>query len=197
MGVLNDETNSVRGYGTLFRLAPDGTLITLVYLNETNGAYPHGNLLLGPDGNIYGTTSGYPGYAGNGTIFQLSPDGTFKTLIAFNGTNGSQPYAGLTLGPDGNLYGTTSGGGAYGGGTVFRLTVPMTPVLQPVTSSGGQFVFSWNSVAGLNYQVQYNSDPGSTNWLNAGPVISASSGTTFQTDALSGAQGFYRVLLVQ
>ena len=193
---IGNGSNYVFGFGVVFQLATDGTLALLVNFNGTNGGYPRGSLLHGPDGKLYGTTRGGSGSAGNGTIFQVSLDGTFKTLIMFNGTNGSAPSTGVVLGPDGNLYGTTSAGGAFGVGTAFRLTVPMTPVLQPVLSSIGQFVFSWNSVAGLNYQVQYKADPGSTNWANAGSVITASSGTTFQTNAVTGAQGFYRVLLV-
>lgn len=195
LGIRND-TNAVLGYGTLYRLSADGTLTTLVYFNSTNGAYPQGSLLFGPDGNIYGTTSGYPGWAGNGSVFQLKPDGTLNTLVLFNGTNGANPYAGLTLGPDGNLYGTTYSGGQYGDGTIFRLTVPMAPVLQSIPSGPGQIAFSWNSASGLNYQVQYSTDLSSTNWANVGSVLTATNGTTFQTNAVTDAQGFYRVLLV-
>jgi uncharacterized repeat protein (TIGR03803 family) len=46
----------------------------------------------------------------------------FKTLINFDGTNGSYPSCPLVLGTDGNLYGTTAGDGANGGGTVFKVT---------------------------------------------------------------------------
>ena len=46
----------------------------------------------------------------------------FTTLFAFDGTNGARPGAGLTLGIDGNLYGTTCGGGEYGKGTIFKIT---------------------------------------------------------------------------
>jgi hypothetical protein len=59
-------------------------------------------------------------------VFKLSPqtDGTWKyTLLhAFVGSDGSQPDANLTLGPDGKLSGTTATGGANGGGVVFQLT---------------------------------------------------------------------------
>ena len=59
-------------------------------------------------------------------VFKLSPkaDGTWKyTLLhTFVGTDGSQPDANLTLGPDGKLYGTAGTGGAHGGGVVFQLT---------------------------------------------------------------------------
>src|SRR6201999_1355872 len=43
-------------------------------------------------------------------------------LVAFNRTNGANPEDGLTLGTDGNFYGTTGNGGAHQVGTVFRVT---------------------------------------------------------------------------
>src|SRR4051812_40200283 len=50
--------------------------------------------------------------------------GSSYEILALGGTNGPgvRPLAGLVLGPDGNYYGTTSDGGAFGGGTVFKLT---------------------------------------------------------------------------
>src|SRR5688572_4047888 len=47
---------------------------------------------------------------------------TLTTLAYFNGANGAAPYAGLLRGIDESLYGTTSQGGAYGFGTVFKIT---------------------------------------------------------------------------
>ena len=53
-------------------------------------------------------TSG--GSSGYGTVFKVTTNGTLTTLVAFNGSNGAYPYAALTLGKDGNFYGTTSAG---------------------------------------------------------------------------------------
>ncbi len=50
------------------------------------------------------------------------PEETFKTLLNFNGTNGGYPDASLVQGPNGNLYGTATGGGTNNSGTVFEIT---------------------------------------------------------------------------
>ncbi len=90
----------------------------------TDGAVPLAVLVQAADGNFYGTT--YEGGTGpdSGTVFTMAPDGTLTTLYSFavDGPDGDQPYAGLVQGTDGNFYGTTSSFGAYGGGTVFKIT---------------------------------------------------------------------------
>ncbi len=87
----------------------------------TDGAHPTSNLVRDSAGNFYGTT--YDGGENNlGTVFKLASGSNVLTTIAsFNGTNGSEPRAGLTFDSNGNLFGTTSGGGAFGFGTVFEI----------------------------------------------------------------------------
>jgi uncharacterized repeat protein (TIGR03803 family) len=114
------------GYGTMFKLTTNGILTSLFSFSFTNGAAP-GALTLGNDGNFYGITYGggitnqLRSY-GMGTLFQITTNGRLTTLVLFSETNGLFPAAPLTLGNDGNLYGTTSAGGVNGGGTVFRVT---------------------------------------------------------------------------
>jgi uncharacterized repeat protein (TIGR03803 family) len=78
----------------------------------------------GSDGLLYGTA--YHGGTNNaGVVFRLNKDGTgYKALHSFRSDcfDGQNPQAELVEGSDGGLYGTTSTGGAYGAGTVFRLT---------------------------------------------------------------------------
>ena len=113
------------GWGTVFKMTTNGTLTTLVNFN--NYEQPNAALTQGSDGNFYGTTaeggiqnSSYP--YGCGTVFKVTTNGTLTTLVAFNGSNGENPYAGLTLGNDGNFYGTTQLGGSNNDGTVFKVT---------------------------------------------------------------------------
>src|SRR5579863_9133721 len=85
-------------------------LSTLVTFNGANGSYPYDALVPDSSGNLYGVTD-YGGTAGHGTIFEL-PKGssTVKTLINFNGANGSNPFGAMTIDSKGDLFGTTSYG---------------------------------------------------------------------------------------
>jgi len=92
------------------------------------GGESHAAFLQDIDGSFYGTTT-VGGASDLGTVFKMTHDGvttTFDTLIEFTGTSGSNkgsaPATALTLGADGNFYGTTSAGGASDLGTVFRIT---------------------------------------------------------------------------
>ncbi len=108
-------------FGTVFKLATNGTFTPLAYFNGTNGANPYGGLAFGPDGSFYGTTA-YGGISNNGVVFRLLTNGTMTALTNFTGANGANPYGGLTLGLDGNFYGTCEAGGTNGNGTVFQVT---------------------------------------------------------------------------
>jgi uncharacterized repeat protein (TIGR03803 family) len=97
--------------------------------NCADGALPYAGLVFDQKGNLYGTTFGGGGTFcknGCGVVFQLTPDGKETVLYAFcaqtNCTDGADPEAGLVFDQKGNLYGTTFYGGAYGEGTVFKLT---------------------------------------------------------------------------
>jgi uncharacterized repeat protein (TIGR03803 family) len=77
-------------------------------------------VILGTDGNYYGTTTF--GGTSLGAVFKVTPDGTETILHAFSGVaDGQTPYA-LVQGTDGNFYGTTEGGGQSGGGTLFKIS---------------------------------------------------------------------------
>jgi uncharacterized repeat protein (TIGR03803 family) len=93
----------------------------------SDGASPFAGMIFDAKGNLYGTTiSG--GKAGDGTVFELTSSNggwTESTLYNFcsvsDCTDGTTPYAGLIFDPQGNLYGTTNGGGTLDNGVVFRL----------------------------------------------------------------------------
>jgi uncharacterized repeat protein (TIGR03803 family)/autotransporter-associated beta strand protein len=110
--------------GTVFEVAA-GThaLTTLASFNDQDGAQPEAGLICDAAGNLYGTTSG-GGADDQGTVFELAA-GTdaLTTLASFNGKNGDGvlPEGGLVADAAGDLFGTTTCGGAYGDGTVFEV----------------------------------------------------------------------------
>jgi uncharacterized repeat protein (TIGR03803 family) len=109
--------------GTVFRLSAAGALEVLHWFGGDTGCLPSA-LVQGPDGLLYGTTQDYgPNF--DGTIFRVGSDGAVTVLHAFDDrVDGSAPRAALTVGADGWLYGTASGGfnpDAAPAGIVFRL----------------------------------------------------------------------------
>jgi uncharacterized repeat protein (TIGR03803 family) len=119
------------GCGTVFKITPSGTLTTLYSFCSqsgcTDGAEPYEGLIQATDGNFYGTTlfggaSTACAGGGCGTVFKITPSGTLTTLHSFDDTDGYYPQAALVQATNGNLYGTTPGGGAYQEGTVFKIT---------------------------------------------------------------------------
>jgi len=93
-----------------------------------DGRLPYAGLVQGSDSNFYGTT--YQGGSNDyGTIFRVSPSGSYTTLYSFAGppNDGGFPWAPLVQSADNNFYGTTYAGGTstncgYGCGTIFRIS---------------------------------------------------------------------------
>lgn len=148
--------------GAVFSVAGSGPVTPLLTFGPA-ARRPNSRLVEGPDGALYGTAGG--GLYGLGTIYRLDATGA-TVLHSFNGKDGSLP-AGLTLGPDGQFYGTTIRGGLPppGGtseGTVFRMSpggthqllmsfvgpvLPLEnwtqfPITPPTVGSDGQMYFS-------------------------------------------------------
>ena len=112
------------GGGTVFQITNGSQLATLYTFGENSdqdGSSPEGALVQGRDGNFYGTTL-LGGVNGDGTVFEVGAGGGLTTLYSFtNGSDGSGPEAALVQGTNGNFYGTTTGGGVNGHGTVFEI----------------------------------------------------------------------------
>ena len=129
--------SNVSGCGFIFKITPTGALTILYSFSGSDGSHPAGALVIGQDGDFYGTTSDGGNAActrGCGTVFRITEAGVLTTLHSFEGTDGNNPYATLLQDHAGNFYGTTvyggtgqcyfnaGGGHKVGGcGTIFKL----------------------------------------------------------------------------
>ena len=110
------------GDGTVFEITPSGTLTTLHEFDGTDGSEAVGRLVQSTNGDFYGTTQ-IGGTNSYGTVFGMTAGGALTSLHSFTaGTDGANPYGGVVQGTDGNFYGTTQHGGAYGYGVVYKMT---------------------------------------------------------------------------
>ena len=186
------------GCGTVFRLTRPATACTrgscpwtetvlYRFAGSPDGALPVAEVAFDQAGNMYGTTSnggsGNNGY-GNGTVYELSPSGggwTESVLWTFSGgSDGYMPFAGVILDQNGNLYGTSYGGGdhrcfaggGYGCGVVFELTP---------------------AYGGWAENVLYSFRGGSDGGYPAGGLISDQSGNLFGTTEGLGLYGGWRL----
>jgi uncharacterized repeat protein (TIGR03803 family) len=126
---------SPSGCGAVFKLDKAGNYSILYnFCSRTrciDGETPQAGLTIDASGNLYGTTiyggasHTDPNANGGGTVFKLDNAGNYTVLYSFcsqtNCADGYLTYAGVIVDSSGNLYGTTTSGGAYGDGTVFKL----------------------------------------------------------------------------
>jgi uncharacterized repeat protein (TIGR03803 family) len=136
-GGLPAGATDIDDFGAVFSI-PDtvGATITVLHaFSGPDGSHPNGGLVADGQGNLYGTTSA-GGAEGLGTVFKLtnphSTGGawTETTLHSFAGPDGASPIAGVTLGPDGSIYGAAPAGGSAGTGTIYK--IPPTGTFQIV-----------------------------------------------------------------
>jgi uncharacterized repeat protein (TIGR03803 family) len=168
-------------FGTVFSLAPPATAggdwtetILYAFSGGADGSEPVAGLAAGKDGTLYGTTQ-YGGSGSLGTVFALTPPATagaswteniLHSFLLSSG-DGVEPLAGLVIGQDGTLYGTTPAGGAFGAGTIFSLTPPVTAggtwsetVLYSFGAYTGDGTFPFANVVLDKYGVLYGTTTG-------------------------------------
>jgi uncharacterized repeat protein (TIGR03803 family) len=141
------------GYGNVFSITTDGKYKVLHRFENDDGANPKAPLL-DVAGALYGTTANGGEY-GAGTVFSITTAGEERVLHSFGasgGTDGSNPSAAL-IDVQGTLYGTTTGGGASGDGTVFSITTSGAEnVVHSFSGSdGSQPVAALKNVKGVLY----------------------------------------------
>ncbi len=219
------------GCGTVYELSPNGSggwteTILYNFLAGPDGNEPAAGLVFGPTGNLYGTTL-WGGAnciitldpCGNGTIFELSPNGSRgwveNILYSFQGgaSDGSSPTSDLTLDQAGNLYGTTLDGGgtacSIGCGVVFEVSNEQFATFSPfglnfanqttgttsspqtltLTNAGGQLL----TVTSIQVTGVNSSDFGQTN--NCPPSLTPSSSCSITVTFSPTALGFASALI--
>jgi uncharacterized repeat protein (TIGR03803 family) len=168
------------GLGTVFKIGGHGTETVLhSFQGGSDGATPNGGVIDDASGTMFGTTTA-GGASGAGTVYSLR--GTTETVLySFAGGtgDGSYPQAGLVMDASGNLYGTTSQGGASGNGTVFELVAP--------TSKTG----AWTE------KVLYSFGTGTDGTAPVGRVIFDAAGNLYGTTSTGGASGYGTVFQLQ
>jgi uncharacterized repeat protein (TIGR03803 family) len=118
-----------------------------------------GDLVFDAQGNIYGTTAA-GGANGQGVVFELSPSsGGWTKSVLYNfagGRDGSAPYSGVIFDAAGNLYGTTTLGGAHSVGTVYELTPSQSGWAETVLFAFDGTDHSFTPYGGLVFDRQGN-----------------------------------------
>jgi uncharacterized repeat protein (TIGR03803 family) len=155
------------GCGVIFKKTPGGKLTTFHTFQGTDGWRPYG-LIQGTDGNLYGITSS-AGTNGYGTFFAITTAGALTSLYNFcaqqNCSDGASPLGTPVQASDGTFYGTTTGGGANGYGTIFRIT------------SGGT----------LTTLYSFDKTDGETPWAG---LVQGSDGNFYGTTSSGGTNGY-------
>lgn len=158
--------------GVVYRITrtssgPKETVIYTFKGGSSDGANPSGSLLIARGGIIFGTTSG--GGLGYGVVFELIPSSTGyteKLLHAF--PRGEDPVnAGVIMDRNGNLYGETAGGGAFGDGTIYELK---------------------RTTTGYKYALLYSFASGTDGDYPSGGLIFDSAGNLYGTTASGGPE---------
>ncbi len=159
------------GSGCVFKLDPSGQETVLYsFHGGVDGSGPYAGVLRDKAGNLYGTTLG-GGSTGNGVLFKLDLAGNETVLHSFGAAgDGSGPSGGLILDANGNLYGTTENGGAYGKGTVYRFG-----------ASGETLLYSFTGAADGAYPYAGVTRDSAGNLY--GTTAGGTAGTVFRLDA--------------
>lgn len=176
--------------GTIFRLDSKGAFSTLYSFKEfPAGGSPLHGLTIGSDGYLYGTADGV---ASAGSVFRLDAKGRVTVVHAFasDGSEGAHPSSVLIEGRDDHYYGTTSSGGAFHSGTIFRVSpegeADVVHSFDPNTEARGPTGGLTVGIDGQFYGVTCHS---ASSGSGGGGVYRIGGGKTEMLHTFTGAEG--------
>ena len=194
-GVIMDKAGNLYGTtveahtpleGIAFELTTTGETVLHRFAGGTDGANPYAGLIEGAAGTFYGTTSA-GGTSNSGVVFKVTKTGE-TVLHTFTGPpgDGAIPYAGLVQDSAGNLYGTTSAGGKFNSGVVFKLdTAGSETILYNFTGGAdGAFPYGGLLLNSAGNLLGTTSGGG----ITTGNCYPGGCGVVFFVDATTGAQ---------
>ena len=110
-------------FGTVWKINPAGVFsVVHTFTDGVDGGEPDGPVSFDASGNMYGTSSIVGPFGESGTIWKISPGGSFKTIYTGDYNSGFDPSGGVTFDSLGNLYGTFSAGGPADYGTIWQIS---------------------------------------------------------------------------
>lgn len=165
-GTTQGGCSDLNSVGSVYKLTLSGTFTLLHSFsrNGKDGFEPEAGVVLDSNGNVYGTTA-WGGKVGVGTVFKITPTGKETILHSFSGDpDGILPQGRLIFDSQGNLFGTTGGGGDFDSGVVFKLAKTKLTILHSFAANGVDGV---TPIAGVTFDANGNLY-GTT--LDGGPI---------------------------
>lgn len=184
------------GCGVAFKVTSDGQFTKLHDFYSSDDGYQMGvgdGLVYAADGNFYGNSSSF--LTGKPTVFRMTNSGQVSTFYAFTGSGLSTSKANLLQGSDGNLYGTMVGGGRYGYGFVFQLSLSgslkILHSFQSAPANGiGDGALPWGTLVEARAGTFYGTTNGGGS--TQGPCLYGGCGTIFKITSAGRYSVVYR-----